>query len=179
MSDSRSRRIVLLAHCLLNQNAKVAGLATHPGVFAPLIPLLVEAGVGLIQLPCPEFARLGPARPVGTDTVEQYDTAEYQGICSEIARRAAADALSYQDAGYKILCVLGVEGSPSCSVSRVPRLVEHNRSQLRPGMGICMRALDRQLKAAGMDIPLLGVPESEGAGDLRSSLRELGTLLSQ
>ncbi len=173
MRDSRSRRIVFLSHCLLNQNAKVAGLATHSGVFAPLVPLLVDAGVGIVQLPCPELVYLGPSRPVGTDTVEQYDTPEYRATCLDIARRATADAASYQEAGYEIVCVLGVEGSPSCSVSRAPRLVGQNRSQLKPGMGIFFQALQDQLTAAGLNIPLLGIPESEEAGNLHSALAHL------
>ena len=179
MSDSRSRKIAFLAHCLLNQNAKVAGLATHPGVFAPLMPLLLHAGVGIVQLPCPEFLHLGPSRPVGTDTFEQYDTPEYRTTCSEIARRAAAEISSYHDAGYRVLCVVGVEGSPSCSVSRVPRLVGHNRCEFRPGMGIFVQEFDRQLKATRLNPPFLGIPESQEAGDLPSALIELRRLLTQ
>ena len=179
MKDSRSRRIAFLAHCLLNQNAKVAGLATHSGVFAPLIPLLVDAGVGIVQLPCPEFVHLGPSRPVGTDTVEQYDTPEYRATCLDIAQRATANATSYQEAGYEIVCILGVEGSPSCSVSRAPRLVGQDRSQLIPGMGIFVQSLEDQLTAAGLNIPLLGIPESEEAGNLPSALDHLRRLLRE
>jgi len=179
MTDSRSHRIAFVAHCLLNQNSKVAGLASHSGVFTPLIPLLVDAGVGIVQLPCPEFVHFGPSRPLGTDTVEQYDTPEYRATCLGIAQRAAATAVSYKEAGYETVCVLGVEGSPSCSVSRAPRLVAQHRSELQPGMGIFVQALDDQLSAAGLNIPLLGLPESEEAGDLPSALARLRRLLKQ
>ena len=179
MSDNRSLRIAFFAHCLLNQNAKVAGLATHPGIFTPLIPLLVETGTGVIQLPCPEFVHLGPSRPVGTDTIEQYDTPEYRSTCFEIARRVVTDALSYEQAGYKVLCIVGVEGSPSCGVSCVPHLVEHNCSRLETGMGIFIREIHGLLKTASLNIPLLGIPELPESGDLPSSLFELRRLLSQ
>lgn len=177
MNDRRGRRMVMLAHCLLNQNAKVAGLASHPGVFSPLAPVLTEAGVGVVQLPCPEFQHLGPSRPLGTDTVEQYDTPAYRAACAEIARRAAAGAASYRDAGYHILAVLGVEGSPSCGVARVPRLIEPDRSELRPGMGIFTQALEDQFRTSGLAAPFLGIPESPWAGDLPAALERLRELL--
>lgn len=179
MKDDRSRRIILVAHCLLNQNSKVAGLASYRGVVTPLISILVDAGVGIVQLPCPELVLLGPLRPVGTDTVEQYDTPEYRATCLGIARRTAATAVSYEEAGYKIVCVLGVEGSPSCSVSRVPHLLAEHRSELQPGTGIFIQALNDQLSSSGLNIPLLGLPESEEAGDLRSALARLQRLLNE
>jgi predicted secreted protein len=177
MNDTRSRKIVYLAHCLLNQNAKVAGLASHPGIFTPILPVLEEAGVGIVQLPCPELVHLGPSRPLGTDTVEQYDTPGYRTCCRDLARRAAEEAASYQEAGYSVVCLLGVEGSPSCSVSRVPRLVGRSGSELRPGEGIFIEALRDQLAAAGLRIPFLGVPESREVGSLSAALARLRTLL--
>lgn len=176
--DRRSHRIVFVAHCLLNQNAKVAGLASHPGVFAPLVALLQESGVGIVQLPCPELEHLGPARPLGTDTVEQYDTPEYRSVCSEIARSTAARARAYRDAGYEIVCVLGTEGSPSCSVARAPHLIAHNRAELRPGRGLFAEALAVELQAVDSSIPLLGIPESSEVGDLTAALAELQRLLT-
>ncbi len=177
LNDARSGRIVLAAHCLLNQNAKVAGLAAHPGVFAPLVPLWAKSGAGIIQLPCPECVHLGPARPVGSDTVEQYDTPAYRAACARLARRVAAETLAYRDAGYAVLGVLGVEGSPSCSVSRAPRLGPDGRARLVAGRGLFVAALMRRFKAAGLDIPFLGIPESAAAGDFRSALDELRNLL--
>jgi predicted secreted protein len=110
MTDNRSQRIILIAHCLLNQNAKVKGLASYPGVFSPIISTIENAGVGIVQLPCPEFLHLGPLRPIGTDTVEQYNTPEYRDVCQEISLRTAAEVISYQKAGYQVVCFLGVEG---------------------------------------------------------------------
>lgn len=178
MTDIRSHRIVFLAHCLLNQNAKVAGIATHPGIFTPLIATLEEAGVGIIQLPCPELMHLGPSRPFGTDTVEQYDTPEYRALCLDIAKSTTALAASYLKAGYRIVCVLGVEGSPSCSVSRAPHLVSKDQSQLQPGSGIFMEILEEQLRVDGLSIPLLGIPESEEAGDLQLAMTRLRSMLA-
>ena len=54
--DSRSGKIIFLSHCCLNQNAKVRGIARYPGAIRPLVELLLEHGVGIYQMPCPEMA---------------------------------------------------------------------------------------------------------------------------
>jgi predicted secreted protein len=170
--DARSRKLAVVAHCLLNQNAKVEGLASYRGVFKPVLDVLCQAGVGLIQLPCPEMLHLGPNRPLGSDTVEEYDWPAYRACCLDEVRRFTAELLSWRRAGYSIVCLLGVEGSPSCSVSRVPRLVKGRRA-LRRGRGIFMDALGDAFIDAGLAIPFIGVPEEAGAGGLRESLREI------
>ena len=49
-------RVAFLAHCLLNQNAKVEGGAKTPAVWAPVLQLLREHGWTIRQMPCPELA---------------------------------------------------------------------------------------------------------------------------
>ena len=57
--DARSRRVILLAHCLLNQNAISDGTADFPSQFTELVELLTSNRIGMIQLPCPELICLG------------------------------------------------------------------------------------------------------------------------
>jgi len=168
--DARSWKVAFVAHCLLNQNAKVAGVAGYAGAFEPVVELLSRHRAGIIQMPCPELRHLGPGRPFGTDTREQYDTPAYRLVCRQIAHEMAMETKAYLDAGYAILAVLGVEGSPSCAVNRTPRLVEGTRV-LRPGEGLYIEALRTEFREAGLDeIPFLGIPESEDAGDLETAL---------
>jgi len=173
MKDRRGRRIIFLAHCLLNQNAKVDGLAGYRGACEPLVRLLTRAGVGIIQLPCPETTCLGLGRPMGTDTVEQYDTAKYRAVCRKLARAAVREMKAYQGAGYRILCVLGVEGSPSCSVDRAPKLVGGKRRMVR-GCGLFMEALKSESVRAGLKLKFIGVPEANAAGDMKKALEQIG-----
>ena len=147
-------------------------------MFSPLIAILEETGAGIIQMPCPEFIHLGPSRPLGTDTVEQYDTPQYRDCCRNLARCIAAQAASYEEAGYVIVCVLGVEGSPSCGVSRAPRLVGQD-SQLQPGSGVFVEVLEDQFRAAGLRVPFLGIPESEASGSLDTALARLRGMLAE
>jgi predicted secreted protein len=52
--DERSRKVIFLSHCLLNENTRYAGGATRRGIVEEVIrPCLVE-GLGVVQMPCPE-----------------------------------------------------------------------------------------------------------------------------
>jgi len=172
--DARSRTVVMVCHCLLNQNAKVEPLAEYPGTFEPLMRLLVDAGVGIIQLPCPELAHLGVDRPLGTDTREQYDSPAYRAVCQGIATRAADLAGRYGAAGYRIACVLGVEGSPSCSVEMAPVLGPTGERVTQPGCGLFFEAL----RATDLNVPFIGIPEVEDAGDYEEAFGALRKCLT-
>ena len=52
----------MLAHCILNTNAKVEGLAGVSGGCTELVGLLLEKGYGIIQLPCVEQDMCGILR---------------------------------------------------------------------------------------------------------------------
>ena len=57
----REKKIVLVAHCLLNVNAKVYGIASEKGG-SNIIGQLIHRGYGIIQLPCIEMAMYGSQR---------------------------------------------------------------------------------------------------------------------
>ena len=69
-------RVAFIAHCLLNQNAKVEGGARCPGVYSPLVAALRARGWSIVQMPCPELAFTGLNRFWAVK--EQYDTAAYR-----------------------------------------------------------------------------------------------------
>ena len=54
LRDERNRRVVLVSHCLLNENTRYAGGASRPGAVAEAIDGLIDAGYGIHQLPCPD-----------------------------------------------------------------------------------------------------------------------------
>jgi len=60
--DKRSKKIIVIAHCLLNQNSISDGTADFPSQFDKVINLLIENKIGIIQLPCPELICLGLSR---------------------------------------------------------------------------------------------------------------------
>src|SRR2546421_12970451 len=87
MSDE-PKRVAFIAHCLLNQNAKVEGGAKRPGMWGPVIGLLRERGYVIRQMPCPELA-FGGARSFW-GVREQFDTPIYRRHCRRLAKLVAA-----------------------------------------------------------------------------------------
>ena len=59
VEDVRSRKVLFVSHCTLNQNAKVRVIAKFPGAIRPLVELLLDNDVGMYQMPCPEMTYLG------------------------------------------------------------------------------------------------------------------------
>lgn len=111
--DGRSHRVVLVAHCLLNANAKAEGSAWYAGVHA-VIGDLAGRGYSIIQLPCPEIVHVGPGRELMDPAT--FETAEYQQVCASLADEIAADVDRYRLVGVKTVAVVGIEGGPSCAV---------------------------------------------------------------
>jgi predicted secreted protein len=167
--DERSRRVAFIAHCLLNQNAKVAGVADWPAMVTPLIERLGQAEIGIIQLPCPEIVHFGLGRPAGADTKEQYDCPEYRHTCQRLSGEVIREMRQYLDGGYEVVCVLGVEGSPSCSVATVP-----TRKGRMAGSGVFLEVLLDELRQAEIDVAVVGVPEAE---DLTATLAKVEALI--
>ncbi|GFM37864.1 CD3072 family TudS-related putative desulfidase [Desulfovibrio psychrotolerans] len=179
--DARGGRVVFVSHCLLNANVKVCGLAAYAGAHRPVWETLLPAGVGVVQLPCPEFLHMGPAR--WWQTRSQYDTPAYRALCSALADSVADQALMYRGAGVRLLAVLGVEGSPSCGVNRVydhaewggrPRDVDPAVAK-RAGKGVWMEVLEQVFAQRGVALPpLLGVGSArDAAGGGLAALEEL------
>ena len=57
--DGRSKKVVFVAHCFLNQNAISDGTAVYPAVWRDPIEFFMDAHVGIVQMPCPELCCLG------------------------------------------------------------------------------------------------------------------------
>ena len=61
-TDRRSRRFVAVIECILDQNVRDRGAASFPAMNHELLQILHEHGIGILQMPCPEIAALGPGR---------------------------------------------------------------------------------------------------------------------
>lgn len=186
--DDRGRRVAFLSHCLLDENVRYPGGAGRCAGVQELADELLESGVALHQMPCPEVLAWGGVRrrsftPVlraaGTRRVrvvrrllplfELYTRVRY----ARLARRVARDITSYRKAGVDVVSVVGVDGSPSCGVTRtldldgaVAALARCPRRELDrdtfnrqvvaanvvPGQGWFIEALQRRLARQRADI---------------------------
>src|ERR1700730_5379408 len=106
-------RVAFIAHCLLNQNAKVEGGAKTPAMWTPVLELLRERGYAIRQMPCPELAYGGARRFWGGR--EQYDTALYRRHCRRLATLVAAVMEPHVSAGDEVV-LIGIDSSPTMGV---------------------------------------------------------------
>lgn len=112
----RSKRILLVSHCILNQNTVIKEEARALGAIPSATDWIKEEGFGVVQLPCPEFTFLGLDRP--PMTYEEYDNENYRSHCQKILTPIMEQILEYQRCGYEITGVLGIQSSPSCDQTR-------------------------------------------------------------
>ncbi len=115
---NRSKEIVVLAHCILNSNAKVKPLAKYRGVLTEIVGEFIKNGTGLIQLPCPESTYLGMNR--WGMSKDQYDHPSYRSHCRKLLIPYVNQIETFLKSGYAIKGVIGVNGSPSCGLSLTP-----------------------------------------------------------
>lgn len=137
----REKRIILVAHCVINQNCVVYPLARAKGPFS-FVDALIKNNIGIYQLPCPEFKFLGLKRE--SQTKEEYDCIEYRTLCKELISYVISDIKEYINNNFKIVGIIGINESPSCSIS-------NNR-------GIFMEELFKALEIDNINLPYIEVP---------------------
>ena len=145
LQDQRRRKLVIVVHCILNQNSRVSGLAYYPAMIDEIVEVLKRHDVSFLQIPCPELIYAGVQRP--RQTKEEYDTPRYRKHCRQIAVSMCSQLEELTRNGTRIIALLGVKGSPSCGVGKLSGetgiLIEELARELeRRELKTLMRALD-------------------------------------
>jgi predicted secreted protein len=183
--DSRSGKVIVVSHCLLNHNSKVYPLATKKGVDENVIGVILETGAGVLQLPCPETIYLGLRR--WWFVKEQYDNTGYIDECRRLLEPALREIIEFSRIGYKMV-VIGVDGSPSCGVDKtisnkmwMGNPASASEYKIIDGKGVFMEVLENELVSRGIKVPFIGYKgylpgydENKALEQLRNSLRKLG-----
>lgn len=151
-------RVAFIAHCLLNQNAKVEGGAKRPAMWEPVLDLLDEYGYTVRQMPCPELAFGGARRFWGVR--EQFDTVLYRRHCRRIAKLVASVLEQHVRSGDEVV-VIGVDSSPTMGIDFTPSEPawsgEPNVGDAEPalvrGDGIYVEELAAELAERGLPLP--------------------------
>jgi predicted secreted protein len=123
VKDARSGRIMFVSHCVLNQNAKVRGIAEYAGAIRPIVEMLMDAGVGIIQMPCPEMTSFGAMR--WGQVKDQYNSPMFRRHCLNLATIVLEQAEEYHRAAYQIVGFLMMDGSPVCGLNSTPQPSDH------------------------------------------------------
>lgn len=147
----KAKKIVLVAHCVINQNCVVDGLSRARGAY-PITELLIREGIGIIQLPCPELIYNGIERP--PLSYDDYNTKEYRAVCRSLLRPYVRQIKNYLESGYTFLGIIAINNSPSCSMSGV--------------RGVLVTELISILDKENIALPFVEIPESyrEGANSI-------------
>lgn len=112
----RSKRILVVSHCILNQNTVIPEEARALGAIPSVLQWMEQEGFGIVQLPCPEFTFLGLDRP--PMSYEQYNTEEYREHSRKILAPIVEQLEAYQKSSYELCGLVGIGSSPSCDPNR-------------------------------------------------------------
>lgn len=183
-NESTPRRVAFVAHCLINQNAKVAEFARLPGVVSPVVDLLRERGYAIEQLPCPETLFMGLTRWWTTKDI--YDNPGYRRHCRTLAKSTADVVEKYHRDGYDMI-LIGLDGSPSSGVRYTGTSdpiwggrpdARKEEFKMVPGKGVWIDELEKELAERGVPLPKsTGIPMDSNDFSMESSLEELSTFL--
>ena len=144
----RSKKLVFVAHCVINQNSVVPPLARAAGAF-DFMSLLLSNQVGIEQLPCPEFKYLGISR--SSMNLSEYDTPSYRKLCKELAASVVDDIIEYRKNEYEICGIICINQSPTCSITNPT--------------GIFMQELLSILSQSNINLNYIEVPENYEEGE--------------
>lgn len=162
-NDGRSKRVVFIAHCLLNQNSISDGTAVYPAAFKSIIDFFLNADIGIVQMPCPEFCCLGLDRG-NINGAYSSITLENTRIRREMKKCNADKTLSllvdhvmqqifeYHEYGFEIAAIIGVNRSPSCGIETTS-----DYDMEIDGMGLFMEKIFERLSLKKISIPMIGV----------------------
>jgi predicted secreted protein len=134
LDDERSRKIIFLSHCILNENTRYPGGAFTQGMVSAVVREIDSKGCGIVQLPCPEQKAWG-------GVLKKYMLLSYglnnsgswlnlfRGILlplfishtkwayKKIARDTVKMIEDYKYSGFEVIGIVGVDGSPTCGIS--------------------------------------------------------------
>ena len=184
----RKKQIILLAHCILNVNSKVYGLAGYKSSLKDLVTFLMDQDTAMIQLPCPELEILGLKR--WGHVKDQLDYPLFRESCRSLLDPMIRQVRMYRENGYVLQGVIGIDGSPCCGVNRTCRSSawsgdfldkEETWAKIRQmhwakEPGIFMELFQSMLREASLSLPFFGVDEIDSGETLPALIKELAVL---
>lgn len=169
VDDGRSKKIIFLAHCLLNTNAIAVGPMTPtiwPAMIDEIIDVLKEKKVSIVQLSCPEQLFFGIVR--GKDAKQKMDKPEFRNFCKKLAKESVSLIEKYKKNGFDVLGIVGKRGSPSCGVKET----WVTDKKLKPEKGIFIEELEKVLNTKNINTPFIDFEREK----IRESISDLKNL---
>lgn len=142
MRDERSRRIVYVSLCVLNQNVRFPGIAVEAGACTELVGMLMRSGLGIEPLPCLERIGWGGVRrriyfrfqplmlrfahsPLSRffRVLARLWVFQYGLVCKREARKVVRTIQDYVESGYTVEGIIAMDDSPTDGVTKTIDLV--------------------------------------------------------
>lgn len=162
VQDKRSRRIVAVIHCILNQNARDHGAAAHHAMNKELLEVFSSNDVALLQMPCPEMHCLGlkRERPKGYSIRDMLELPGGTKCCGYLSVTVADQIQEFVADACEVLAVIGGDvESPGCAVHLTGE--GGMESRLTKNSGVFMKALEQELIKRDLRVPFVGWRESD------------------
>ena len=184
--DRRSMKVVVCTHCILNQNAKLEGIAGWPGMIEEVMEIIGRSGAGILQMDCPEMIYEGIGR--FDKSVEQYRCHAFKRLSETIVSGVVDQIEDYLRWGYQIPAILAIDGSPTCGFNLTQsapewrgRVAGMNWEQVSyiPEPGVFMAILRDELKERALEIPIIGIPELPELGSMEEALEKIEAALNE
>ena len=173
------KQILIVSHCILNTTSKVEQdeneLQEEYRIKEQIMRLVIEQGIQIMQLPCPEFLLYGSRRwgHVKDQFMHPHFIAECRKMLEPILMQME-EYLSYPE-DFHMLGIVSVEGSPSCGYRLTcrgdwggefgdERAVAKKRETLSMEQepGVLMQILESELAKRGMNLPIITMEEAVG-----------------
>jgi len=170
-------KVLVLAHCLLNQSTRWWQNGEPPRAQGPvkeILDFISARRIGAVQLPCPEFTFCGnPRRPRTKDEYEGLPgfILHCEGLAQTSAKYLQALTAMGREPRPRILAIVGIARSPTCSVKSAPRGIG-GKAEYAEEMGLFFEILDRELENLGLKIPFIEV-DLDRPVDFGKKMREV------
>jgi len=132
LKDERSKKVIFVAHCILNENTRWLGGAFRRGCIDEIVDQIQDRGIGIVQMKCPEQQAMGGVvktkewRMLGAKDTLLYRLKgavlpifmwNVKRIYRKIAKEVVRDIKDYTEHGFEVVGIVGCAGSPSCGVN--------------------------------------------------------------
>ena len=173
------KEILVVSHCILNNASKVlqdeSELADEYRDRNELMQAVLEKGIQLIQLPCPEFIIYGPKR--WGHVKDQFDNPFFRSECRRMLMPVMDQLREYESVPdrFRITGIVSIEGSPSCGCRLTCRgswgcdldyrdsCAADMEVRMTEEAGVFMEELMKMLSEYGLDIPVMTISEATTA----------------
>ena len=172
--NSQNKSVVLVPGCLLCPVFQVKYDSTKLAWREEIMKALVDAGVGIVQMPCPEALFRGydeglSRKPHGVRYYEKLPG--FQHHCKALAEATLEQILALEKHEIRVKAILGIENSPTCAVNRIFTYgigTEHRA-------GLFVEALMSLMPEKGLSVPIIGITKHKKSQE--KEIRRLFTLL--